>query len=183
MPNYMLSASDDAVVLRNYEGMIFRYAPEDKSSEAQPIESQGVSRVLSGNGRPLVPPDSPRLARRRKIALDKVEVVAPPTPVAEVSDGNGNGHAPANGNGHGKANGKAAANGNGSSNGHTTTNGNGNGKASSKPAEPVSLPPAKKPIRPTARRTMSAALKNELLHRPAAGAVARKTPANAGKRP
>ncbi len=29
MPNYLLSASDDAVVLRNYEGMIFRYAPEE----------------------------------------------------------------------------------------------------------------------------------------------------------
>ena len=33
MPNYMLSSSDDAVVLRNYEGMIFRYAPEDKPVE------------------------------------------------------------------------------------------------------------------------------------------------------
>src|SRR6202140_2625306 len=29
MPNYLVSASDNAVVLRNYEGMLFRYAPED----------------------------------------------------------------------------------------------------------------------------------------------------------
>jgi lysine 2,3-aminomutase len=29
MPNYLISASDNAVVLRNYEGLIFRYAPED----------------------------------------------------------------------------------------------------------------------------------------------------------
>ena len=35
MPNYMLSSSDDAVVLRNYEGMIFRYAPEDKPRTGQ----------------------------------------------------------------------------------------------------------------------------------------------------
>jgi lysine 2,3-aminomutase len=74
MPNYMLSASDDAVILRNYEGMIFRYAPEDKPVEAQPIESQGVSRVLSGNGRPIVPADTPRQQRRRKFALEKVQV-------------------------------------------------------------------------------------------------------------
>ena len=48
MPNYLLSASDDAVVLRNYEGMIFRYAPEDKQAPAKPIVSDGVSGVLSG---------------------------------------------------------------------------------------------------------------------------------------
>ena len=38
MPNYMISASENAVVLRNYEGMIFRYAPEDKSC-ARPSRS------------------------------------------------------------------------------------------------------------------------------------------------
>lgn len=30
MPNYVISASDDAVVLRNYEGMLVRYQAEDK---------------------------------------------------------------------------------------------------------------------------------------------------------
>jgi lysine 2,3-aminomutase len=69
MPNYMLSASDDAVILRNYEGMIFKYAPEDKPVEAKPVESQGVSRVLSGDGRPIVPADTPRQARRRGFAV------------------------------------------------------------------------------------------------------------------
>jgi lysine 2,3-aminomutase len=78
MPNYLLSASDDAVILRNYEGMIFRYAPDDHSSGAAPIESQGVSRVLSGNGKPLVPQDTPRINRRRKIALHKADAVMPP---------------------------------------------------------------------------------------------------------
>ena len=28
LPNYLVSASDDAVVLRNYEGMMFRYEPQ-----------------------------------------------------------------------------------------------------------------------------------------------------------
>jgi lysine 2,3-aminomutase len=68
MPNYVLSASDDAVILRNYEGMIFKYAPEDKPIEAKPIESQGVSRVLSGDGRPIIPAETPRQARRRSFA-------------------------------------------------------------------------------------------------------------------
>jgi len=72
MPNYMLSASDDAVVLRNYEGMIFRYAPEDKVSAQQPLVSTGVSKVLSAGGAPLVPADGPRQARRRKNSLERV---------------------------------------------------------------------------------------------------------------
>jgi hypothetical protein len=72
MPNYMLSASDDAVILRNYEGMIFKYAPEDKPVEAKPVESQGVSRVLSGDGRPIIPAETPRQARRRGFAAAKI---------------------------------------------------------------------------------------------------------------
>jgi hypothetical protein len=66
MPNYLISASDDAVVLRNYEGMIFRYAPDDKPATARPVESTGVSQVLSGGGNPLVPGGNQRLARRQK---------------------------------------------------------------------------------------------------------------------
>ncbi len=34
MPNYLVSASDNAVVLRNYEGLLFRYAPEDRPDGA-----------------------------------------------------------------------------------------------------------------------------------------------------
>ena len=90
MPNYMLSASDDAVILRNYEGLIFRYAPEDKSSQAAPIASQGVSRVLSGDGRPLVPQDSPRQVRRRKMAMQKIAAENSESIVsANVAAGNG----------------------------------------------------------------------------------------------
>jgi lysine 2,3-aminomutase len=76
MPNYLLSSSDDAVVLRNYEGMIFRYAPEDKPIESRPVESAGVSRVLSGGGKPLVPAGNPRHERRRKKLLAVVAAKA-----------------------------------------------------------------------------------------------------------
>ena len=34
MPNYLVSLSDDAVVLRNYEGMLVRYQAEDKPNTA-----------------------------------------------------------------------------------------------------------------------------------------------------
>ena len=34
MPNYLVSASDNAVILRNYEGLLFRYAPEDRPEAA-----------------------------------------------------------------------------------------------------------------------------------------------------
>ena len=79
MPNYLISAADNAVVLRNYEGMIFRYAPEDKPSEtlagdSSRTASQGVSDVLSGSGKPLVPPSSPRQKRRRQKTLEQVQV-------------------------------------------------------------------------------------------------------------
>ncbi len=74
MPTYLISAADNAVVLRNYEGMIFRYAPEDKTNESSAINSQGVSDVLSGTGKPLMPPSSPRYARRKRKSLDQVQV-------------------------------------------------------------------------------------------------------------
>jgi len=54
MPNYLISASENAVVLRNYEGMIFRYAPEDRASR-RTIPSLGVSNLLAGNRDMLIP--------------------------------------------------------------------------------------------------------------------------------
>ena len=73
MPNYLISASEKAVVLRNYEGVIFRYEPEDKSTKEAPMPLQGVSAVLSGDGKPLTPSNTPRHARRRKKALEHVK--------------------------------------------------------------------------------------------------------------
>ena len=44
MPNYLVSASENAVVLRNYEGLLFRYAPEDRADgKAEHYPSLGVS--------------------------------------------------------------------------------------------------------------------------------------------
>ncbi len=68
MPNYLVSASDNAVVLRNYEGMLFRYAPEDKQQGAAGYISQGVSSLLSGTHSALVPDGIPRFARRAERA-------------------------------------------------------------------------------------------------------------------
>ncbi len=65
MPNYLVSASENAVVLRNYEGLIFRYAPEDKAPAAESrYPSLGVSSLLGGGAESLTPAGNPRMARR-----------------------------------------------------------------------------------------------------------------------
>jgi lysine 2,3-aminomutase len=64
MPNYLVSASDDAVVLRNYEGMLIRYQAEDKPNTVRPAATRGVSALLQGNQSALVPEHNERMARR-----------------------------------------------------------------------------------------------------------------------
>jgi lysine 2,3-aminomutase len=88
MPNYLLSASNDSVVLRNYEGMIVHYHPTGEPPEAVArVETQGVSGLLEGQAEVLVPEGNPRHARRP---------ARPPL----------NGKGPhLNGNGNGKVNG------------------------------------------------------------------------------
>jgi lysine 2,3-aminomutase len=67
MPNYLISAGDNAVVLRNYEGLLFRYAPEDRGGEQPlPYPSLGVSALLAGQQTPLVPEGNARMARRQE---------------------------------------------------------------------------------------------------------------------
>ncbi len=65
MPNYLVSASDDAVVLRNYEGMLVRYQAEDKPNIVQPTATRGVSSLLQGSQSVLMPEQNERMARRR----------------------------------------------------------------------------------------------------------------------
>jgi lysine 2,3-aminomutase len=65
MPNYLVSASDDAVVLRNFEGMLVRYQAEDKPLTAQPTATRGVSSLLQGSKSVLMPENNERMARRR----------------------------------------------------------------------------------------------------------------------
>src|SRR5213079_2853698 len=65
MPNYLVSASNDAVVLRNYEGMLVRYQAEDKPNTVQPTATRGVSSLLQGSKSVLMPENTERMARRR----------------------------------------------------------------------------------------------------------------------
>jgi lysine 2,3-aminomutase len=64
MPNYLVSASNDAVVLRNYEGMLVRYQAEDKPNTAQSTRTRGVSALLQGTKSVLMPENNERMARR-----------------------------------------------------------------------------------------------------------------------
>jgi lysine 2,3-aminomutase len=67
MPNYVLSASDDAVILRNYEGMLVRYQAEDRPNTVQPTVTRGVSALLQGSKSALIPENSERMIRRRQL--------------------------------------------------------------------------------------------------------------------
>lgn len=108
MPNYLISSSDNAVVLRNYEGLLFRYAPEDKAGAVpEGVSSIGVSNLLSGNGKVLMPDGLPRMERRRAREADQVVIeptyrtdeapasAAPP----ELSEKNGTSRGSVNGGG------------------------------------------------------------------------------------
>jgi hypothetical protein len=113
MPNYMISASDNAVVLRNYEGMIFRYQPEDGSDAGPTLSSpQDVNAVLHGDCQPLVPSNSVRQQRRRKnnekrrhastspaAPLPAAKDISSIKTVAGKSSANGTHKSSANGNG------------------------------------------------------------------------------------
>jgi lysine 2,3-aminomutase len=99
MPNYVLSASDDALVLRNYEGMLVRYQAEDKPTTTQPTATRGVSSLLQGTRSVLMPENSERMARRQ---LHVLSSVAPNTD-EETEHHTTNGHTNGcctNGNGH-----------------------------------------------------------------------------------
>ncbi|HTU18237.1 MAG TPA: hypothetical protein VMG10_09290, partial [Gemmataceae bacterium] len=75
MPNYLVSASDDAVVLRNYEGMLVRYQAEDKPTTVQPASQDRrdagptVSSLLQGSKSALIPAGNDRMARRELTVL------------------------------------------------------------------------------------------------------------------
>jgi lysine 2,3-aminomutase len=70
MPNYLVSMSDNAVVLRNYEGMLVRYQAEDKPKEEaeanrRPATAmQSVSSLMEGQQSALMPEGNERMSRR-----------------------------------------------------------------------------------------------------------------------
>ena len=69
MPNYLVSMSDDAVILRNYEGLLVRYQAEDKPGTITRTDTRGVSGLIQGSKTSLVPEGNERMARRRKLQL------------------------------------------------------------------------------------------------------------------
>jgi lysine 2,3-aminomutase len=69
MPNYLISASDDAVILRNYEGMIVRYQAEDRPNTIKPTATRGVSALTQGSRSVLMPENTERMARRQAMAM------------------------------------------------------------------------------------------------------------------
>ncbi len=79
MPNYLLSASDDAVILRNFEGLIVRYQAEDRPTTAQPTTTRGVSALLQGTKTALIPENSERMKRRRELTVINVNETEPGT--------------------------------------------------------------------------------------------------------
>ena len=83
MPNYLVSMSDDSVVLRNYEGMLVRYQAEDKPPTVEMTATRGVSSLLQGSKSAIIPQDNERMARRKPR-------LAPETNGCS----NGNGHHP-----------------------------------------------------------------------------------------
>jgi lysine 2,3-aminomutase len=97
MPNYLVSASDDAVVLRNFEGMLVRYQAEDKPNTVRPTPTRGVSALLQGTKSALIPAGNERMARRE---LNMVGDAGD-----HHANGNGCGSSGCGGNGH--ANGHA----------------------------------------------------------------------------
>jgi lysine 2,3-aminomutase len=71
LPNYLVSASDDCVILRNYEGMLVRYQAEDKKETIRPTANRGVSQLIDGTKTAIVPKENERLERRRQILQNK----------------------------------------------------------------------------------------------------------------
>jgi lysine 2,3-aminomutase len=105
MPNYLVSASDDAVVLRNYEGMLIRYQAEDRPTTVQPTATRGVSSLLQGSKTALIPQGSERMARRALHVLSNAAAQAADEGRGHNGHNGHNGHhgPNGNGNGHGRA--------------------------------------------------------------------------------
>lgn len=64
MPNYIVSMSEDRMVLRNYEGMIFSYSWTD-FNENRGVKEEGIYSLLKGERDFLIPENSKRIIRRK----------------------------------------------------------------------------------------------------------------------
>jgi len=64
LPNYLVSASDDCVILRNYEGMLVATRPKIKEATVRPaIDNRGVSQLIEGGKTVSCPRNNERMAR------------------------------------------------------------------------------------------------------------------------
>jgi lysine 2,3-aminomutase len=75
MPNYIVSASDDAIVLRNYEGMLVRYQAKDEPLTIEPTLNRGVSSLLQGTRSAIIPEGNERMARRKSLQVIQIPPV------------------------------------------------------------------------------------------------------------
>ena len=105
MPNYLVSMSDDAVILRNYEGMLIRYQAEDKPGTVRATPTTGVSGLIQGDRTALMPEGNDRMSRRRQLTVvdpgyeagcSDGAALRPILPLP-VMNGHTNGHAAKNG--------------------------------------------------------------------------------------
>ncbi|SIO03961.1 L-lysine 2,3-aminomutase [Singulisphaera sp. GP187] len=101
MPNYLLSATNDSVVLRNYEGVIVNYHPTGEPPLKQAaVVTQGVSALLEGQAEVLVPEGNPRLLRRRARGIANglnghgTQGASPKKSNGSAGNGHGQGHTP-----------------------------------------------------------------------------------------
>jgi len=84
-PNYLISQSNDKVILRNYEGVISVYQePEDKTSSCKICSKEcprskdrqiGLAKLLKGDQLSLIPQDNLRQERREKVSIGRRGVV------------------------------------------------------------------------------------------------------------
>lgn len=92
LPNYLVSASDDCIILRNYEGMLVRYQAEDKQATIKETANRGVSQLMQGTKTALMPDGNERMARRRrnkKLAAQRRAEAQPCGEPVETPRGNG----------------------------------------------------------------------------------------------
>jgi len=66
MPNYIISMSDEKIVLRNFEGMIFSYSnsPSKKESKQKNMGEEGIISLLRGEKEYFIPQKTKRMERR-----------------------------------------------------------------------------------------------------------------------
>ena len=88
MPNYLVSLSDDAVVLRNYEGMLDPLPGRGQAAaRSSRPPTRGVSGLLQGDKTALIPEGNERMARRQAERRDAGDAAGAATAKAAESTG------------------------------------------------------------------------------------------------